>query len=76
MFINDKVVGEGRGGDVMGHPLEALAWLANLFAKRGKGLSKGLTVLTGSVVATKFVNPGDTVRLSVEGLGEASLRVA
>jgi 2-keto-4-pentenoate hydratase len=76
MFINDKVVGEGRGGDVMGHPLEALAWLANLFAKRGRGLSKGLTVLTGSVVATKFVNPGDTARLSVEGLGEASLRVA
>ena len=23
------VAGEGKGGDVMGHPLEPLAWLAN-----------------------------------------------
>ena len=75
MFINGTVVGEGRGRDVLGHPLEALAWIANLFAKRGRGLSRGMTILTGSVVATKFVNPGDTVRLSMERLGEVSLQV-
>jgi 2-oxo-3-hexenedioate decarboxylase/2-keto-4-pentenoate hydratase len=75
MFINGALVGEGRGGDVMGHPLEPLAWLANHFARKGNGLSKGLIVMTGSVVTTKFVNPGDTVRMSMEGLGEASLRV-
>lgn len=76
MFINDALVGEGWGRDVMGHPLEALAWLANLFAKRGKNLSKGMIVLTGSVVATKFVNPGDTVRFSSKGLGEVRIQIA
>ena len=53
-----------------------LAWRANLFAKRGRGLSGGMTIPTGSVVATKFVNPGDTVRLSMEGLGELNLQAA
>ncbi|NBS80605.1 MAG: hypothetical protein EBS62_01870 [Betaproteobacteria bacterium] len=28
-LINDEVVGQGYGRDLMGHPLEALAWLAN-----------------------------------------------
>lgn len=75
MSINDVVVGEGRGSDVMGHPLKALVWLVNMFAKRGKNLSPGMTIMTGSVVAMKFVNPGDAVRLSVDGLGEVHLHV-
>ena len=75
MTINGVVVGEGRGSDVMGHPLEALVWLVNMCAQRGKSLSPGNTVMTGSVVALKFVNPGDVVRLSVDGLGEVHLYV-
>ena len=33
-------------------------------------------VLTGSVVETKWVEPGDTVRVEIEGLGEASVTFA
>ena len=76
MVINDVVVGEGYGRDVMGHPLDALVWLANELAKRGKSLSRGMVVMTGSIVATKFVHPGDTVRFWVDGLGEVRLSVA
>jgi 2-oxo-3-hexenedioate decarboxylase/2-keto-4-pentenoate hydratase len=76
MVINGAVVGEGDGRDVMGHPLEALAWLANMLAQRGKRLARGMVVMTGSIVATKFVHPGDTVRFWVEGLGEVHLSVA
>jgi 2-keto-4-pentenoate hydratase len=70
MVINGAVVGEGRGHDVMGHPFEALRWLVNMLAQQGKGLTQGMIVMTGSLVATKFVKAGDTVGLSVEGLGE------
>ena len=76
MTINDEMVGEGRGGDVLGHPLEALAWLANTLAERGKGLTEGMIVMTGNIVSTKFLNPGDTATVSVEGLGTASLQVS
>jgi 2-keto-4-pentenoate hydratase len=75
MLINGTVVGEGHGRDVMGHPFEALRWLVNMLAQRGKSLTQGMIVMTGSIVATKFVNPGDTVGLSVDGLGEAQLSV-
>jgi 2-oxo-3-hexenedioate decarboxylase/2-keto-4-pentenoate hydratase len=76
MTINDELVGEGLGGDVLGHPIEALAWLANTLAERGQGLKKGMIVMTGSVVSTRFLNPGDIATVSVEGLGTARLQVA
>ena len=75
MVINGQQVGEGKGGDVMGHPLEALAWLANTLAARGKNLSQGMFVMTGSIVSTKFLNPGDNATVSIDGLGEARLTV-
>ncbi len=67
--INDQEVGRGKGADVMGHPLEALAWLANSLAQRGQSLKKGQFVFTGSVVETKWVNRGDRVVTSIERLG-------
>ena len=41
MAVNGEPVGAGRGGDIMGHPLEALAWLANSLAQRGRGMMAG-----------------------------------
>jgi 2-keto-4-pentenoate hydratase len=75
LVINDAVVGEGHGRDAMGHPLEALVWLVNMLAQRGKSLTQGMMVMTGSIVATTFVNPGDTASFSVDGLGEVWLGV-
>ena len=73
MTINDEEVGEGIGADVMGHPFEALAWLANHAAATGRPLAEGEVVLTGSIVETRWVEPSDRVRIEVEGLGEASV---
>ena len=76
MAINDAQVGAGTGADVMGHPFEALTWLANHAAASGHPLQAGDVVLTGSVVKTKWVEPGDTVLVAIEGLGEASVTFA
>ncbi|MEO8629173.1 MAG: fumarylacetoacetate hydrolase family protein [Betaproteobacteria bacterium] len=76
LCINGEVAGEGYGRDVLGHPFDALAWLANTLAERGTSLSKGMVVMTGSMIATKFVAVGDRVSLSVEGLGEVEVNVA
>ena len=75
MTINGQQAGAGKGSDVMGHPLDALAWLANTLVGRGKSLSAGMIVMTGSIVSTKFLKPSDTATVSIEGLGEATLTV-
>jgi len=67
--INGAEVGRGRGSDVMGHPFEALAWLASLMSRRGHGLRAGEFVFTGSVVETKWVAPNDHVVMDIERLG-------
>ena len=76
MAIDGTQVGAGTGSDVMGHPFEALTWLANHAAASGRPLHAGDVVLTGSVVETKWVAPGASVRVAVAGLGEASVTFA
>jgi 2-keto-4-pentenoate hydratase len=68
--IDGVEVGRGRGADVMGHPLNALAWLANSLSVRGRSLRAGEFVFTGSVVETKWVSRGERVLMEIEGLGE------
>ena len=76
MTINGEPAGEGYGRDVLGHPLDALAWLVNTLAGRGKELKAGMLVMTGSIVSTKFLNPGDEAAFSFEGLGDIRLSVS
>ena len=73
--INGEIVGEGFGRDVMGHPLTALAWVANNLAKRGKHLRAGQFVITGSLVTSKFPKAGDTLGFELGALGSVQLRV-
>jgi 2-keto-4-pentenoate hydratase len=69
-LINGVEAGRGTGADVLGHPHNALAWLANHLAAEGKGLHAGQIVLTGSLVKTVWLNAGDKVTMELEGLGK------
>lgn len=73
--INGQVVGEGVGAAALGHPLDAVAWVANHLAAHGRGLVFRDVVITGSMITSKAVKPGDHVRFSVQSLGEVELRV-
>ena len=75
-WINDVPSGQGKTGDALGHPLEAVAWLANLLNGQGRMLGRDMIVMTGSSITTKFPAPGDRVRFAVDGLGEVGLEVA
>jgi len=72
-WINDAPGGQGKTGDVLGHPFEAVAWLANLLNRRGRMLARDMIVMTGSSITTKFPAPGDRVRFAIDGLGEVTL---
>jgi 2-keto-4-pentenoate hydratase len=75
-WINDEPAGQGKTGDALGHPFDAVAWLANLLNRRGRMLDRGMIVMTGSSITTKFPAPGDRIRFVIEGLGEVRLEAA
>lgn len=75
MLIDSREAGRGTGAMVMGHPLAALAWLANRRSAGGEGLRRGEFVFLGSLVETKWLNAGDAVVIEIERLGQVSLTV-
>ena len=88
MNINGESVGTGVGRDIIsGHPFEALVWLANKRAELRQAsadaaadssalVEAGQIIMLGSVVQTKWVEPGDVVEVTVAGLGSCTARFA
>lgn len=72
--INGEPAGEGLGRDVLGHPLDAMAWIANHLAGRGITMRRGEFVITGSLVTSKFPRPGDQFVFEVSELGRIELQ--
>jgi 2-keto-4-pentenoate hydratase len=72
---NGEVVGTYSAAEVMGNPLNALAWLANHLATRGLALQPGDVVMSGAI--SKMLRPkvGDTVRANFAHLGSVHVKV-
>ena len=75
LFRNSEAVDEGSSSDVLGDPANVLAWVVAHLAARGRALAPGDWVSTGSIVPTKFVEPGETWRFELEGLEPVELTV-
>src|ERR1700757_1361491 len=67
--------GEGRGGDILGHPFNSVAWLAAQLAGRSGRLKAGQVVMTGSVMKTVFPTEDASYRFDLEGLGTVEVHV-
>ena len=74
-FIDGREVGRGSGRDVLGHPLDALAWLGNHLAARGLAMKAGDIVTTGSLVKSQFPLAGNRIAFRLPGFGEVRLAV-
>jgi 2-keto-4-pentenoate hydratase len=74
-MIDGQEIGRGTGRDVLGHPLDALAWLANHLPSRGLALREGDIVTTGSLVKSQFPKAGQKIHWKLAGLGEVALDV-
>ena len=57
-----RLLAPAPGADVLGHPAEAVAWLANRLADFGEGLQAGQVVLPGAMCASVFAQTGETFR--------------
>ena len=72
MSRNGKVTGRATGEAVLGHPAEAVAWLANALGELGSGLRAGEYVLSGSFMTAIRAERGDRFEGSFSGLGSVS----
>ena len=73
---NGVEVGSGNGAAVLGHPAEAVAWLANKLAEYDIALVAGQFVLPGAMCAAATVAAGETYRAMFTTIGEVSVRFA
>jgi len=73
---NGVEVGSGNGAAVLGHPAEAVAWLANKLAEYDIAIMAGQLVLPGAMCAAATVAAGETYRAMFSTIGEVSVRFA
>ncbi|NIO09680.1 MAG: 2-keto-4-pentenoate hydratase, partial [Deltaproteobacteria bacterium] len=74
MEKNGDVVQTGAGAAALGHPANAVAWLANAVGEFGVTLKAGEVIMPGALCGAADVAPGDTIRASFDGLGTVSVR--
>ena len=68
-----RIIDQGHGRDVLGHPFEPLRWLANHLQAQGVSLKSGEIVSTGSLVTTRFPASREQYRFTVEGIGSVEI---
>ena len=73
---NGELAVTGAGAAALGHPLNAVAWLANTLGPLGLALEPGDVVLSGALAAMVPVKAGDNLRMSIGGIGSCSVRFA
>lgn len=73
MTKNGGLVNSGAGVEVMGDPVNAVAWLANTLSEHGGGLKAGQVVLSGAITAAEPVQSGDSMTVCFSTLGQISV---
>ena len=71
---NGDIVATGAGAAALGHPANAVAWLANTLGRLGIALEAGEVVLSGSLGIMVPVQAGDNLRVTIGGIGGCSVR--
>lgn len=71
-----ELLGTGAGAAVLGHPAQAVAWLANALHREGEALAAGQIVLSGSATGAFAVQVGETITVEADRLGSVSATFA
>jgi 2-keto-4-pentenoate hydratase len=70
----DAVVSEGSGAACLGHPVNAVVWLANTLFDIGRTVKAGEVILSGALGPMVAVSGPGTYEATIGGLG--SVRAA
>lgn len=70
---NGEVVGTGAGAAALGHPANAVAWLANTLSEFEIGLKAGEIILSGALSSLIPLASRDVLTMTLGGIGSVSL---
>lgn len=73
--IDGAEADSGRVGDALEHPFASVHWLAAHLAGRGRTLERGMVVMTGSIVRTRFPTSPGRWRYEVDGLAPVEVEI-
>ena len=73
LTVNGQLVRQGQGLQVLGHPLNVVAWLANELPKHGKQLQAGDYITTGVATEVYLAAAGDQMRADFGVIGSVEL---
>ncbi len=71
---NGAVLSTGAGAAALGSPANCVAWLANTLGQKGVALEAGEVILSGSLVPLEPVVAGDEMKVTIAGIGTATVR--
>ena len=71
---NGAIVSTGAGAAALNSPVNCVAWLANTLGSYGIALKAGEVIMSGSLVPLEPVQAGDSMRVSIGGMGSVSAR--
>lgn len=73
---NDVVIGSAAAVEVMGNPLNVVAFIANKLAQFDLALEPGMVCMTGSVVPSSPLAAGDHIRAEFTRIGSVEFTAA
>ena len=70
MKVNNKIIGNGEGKDILEDPLNALKWFLEFNFEQNNAPQSGDLISLGSLVKTYWVSKNDTITVDIEELGK------
>ena len=70
---NGEIISTGAGAAALGSPAYCVAWLANTMGGFGIPLKAGEIILSGSLVPLEPIVPGDRMKVTIGGVGIATV---